>query len=62
MSRIVMLIIGGWACTFAMIGFYALSESGKLLQIRKRIELWLETGPTPEENPQSQGESLAWDK
>ena len=52
MSRFVMLMIGGWASTFAMVGFYALSESGKLLTIRKRIALWLETDYTHEEGPQ----------
>ena len=41
MFRFAMLMIGGWACTFGMIGFYALSESGKLLRLRQRIALWL---------------------
>jgi hypothetical protein len=59
MSRFAMLMIGGWACTFAMVGFYALSESGKLLKIRKRIALWLETDHTPEESLQPEGDSLA---
>jgi hypothetical protein len=54
-----MLMIGGWACTFAMVGFYALSESGRLLKIRKRIALWLETDHTPEESLQPEGDSLA---
>jgi hypothetical protein len=42
MSQIVMLIIAGWIATIAMIGFFALSESGKLQEIRKRIALWRE--------------------
>jgi hypothetical protein len=43
MSIVVKLMIGGWATTFAMYGFFALDESGKLLEIRERIALWLET-------------------
>jgi hypothetical protein len=42
MSQIVMLIITGWIATIVMIGFFALSESGKLREIRKRIALWRE--------------------
>lgn len=41
MSIVVMLMIFGWSAFFAMIGFYALKESGKLLEIRRRIALWL---------------------
>jgi hypothetical protein len=59
MSRFLMLMIGGWASTFAMVGFYALSESGKLLEIRKHIASWLETDHTPEESTQPAGDSLA---
>jgi len=58
MFRFAMLMIGGWACTFGMIGFYALSESGKLLKIRKRIALWLETDRAPEGSLQPEGDSL----
>jgi len=39
----VMLMIAGWAITIAMIGFYALQESGKLLKVRHHIALRLET-------------------
>jgi hypothetical protein len=57
MSLVVKLMIGGWTTTLAMFGFYALSESGKLLQIRKRIALWLETDHAPE-SLQPEGDSL----
>jgi hypothetical protein len=40
---ITVLMIGGWATWFAMIGFCALCESGKLLRMRQRIALLLET-------------------
>ena len=43
MSFVVMLMIGGWLATLSMIGFCALKESGKLVEIHKRIGLWLET-------------------
>jgi len=42
MSLVVKLMIGGWTGTLAMIGFCALNESGKLLNIRKRLASWLE--------------------
>jgi hypothetical protein len=42
MSLFVMLIIGGWTTAIAIIGFYALKESGQLLKIHKRVGLWLE--------------------
>jgi len=42
MSLMWELIIGGWSATFAMIGFYALQESGRLLDLRRRIARWLE--------------------
>ena len=38
------LIIGGWSVTFAMIGFYALQQSGSLLKLRRRMR-WLEPAP-----------------
>jgi hypothetical protein len=41
MSFIQMLIIGGWSSTGALIGFYALKESGTLLKIRVRLAEWL---------------------
>jgi len=37
MSIIVILMIGGWATTLAMIGGCALYESGRLFNLRKRI-------------------------
>lgn len=43
MSVIVIIIIAGWVATFAMIGCCALSESGKLREIRGRIASWRET-------------------
>jgi hypothetical protein len=46
MSLVVKLIIGGWSAWFALIAFYALDESGKVLRVRRRIALWLE--PTPD--------------
>jgi len=59
MSLVVKLIIGGWATWFALIGFYALDESGKLLKIRRRIALLLEPGLNVPEDLQSEGEDLA---
>jgi hypothetical protein len=47
MSLVVKLMIGGWITTFAMIGFFALKESGKLIKIRKRMALWLESSAPP---------------
>jgi len=38
---------GGWGTAFAMFGFLTLKESGKLLEIHKRIGLWLETLTPP---------------
>jgi len=46
MSIVVMLMIGGWISTLAMIGFCALKESGQLLQIRRRMAHWLHS-PAP---------------
>jgi len=43
MSLFVNLMVGGWTLAIAMIGFFALNESGKLLKIRKRMAAWLET-------------------
>jgi len=42
------LIIGGWSATFAMIGFYALQESARLADLRRRIARWLEPAASPE--------------
>jgi hypothetical protein len=41
MSLIQMLIIGGWCSTGALIGFYALKESGTFLKMRVRLAEWL---------------------
>jgi len=41
MSIVVKLMIGGWVTTLAMIGVCALNESGKLLNLRKRIASWV---------------------
>ena len=41
MSLFAKLMIAGWTSAFALVGFYALSESGKLLRLRQRIALWL---------------------
>jgi hypothetical protein len=43
MSIVVKLMIAGWTGTFAMIGFFALKESGKLLRIRQRVASWLQS-------------------
>jgi len=57
MSLMWELIIGGWSATFAMIGFYALQESGRLLDLRRRIARWLEPSASPEVR-MPEGESL----
>lgn len=41
MSIVIVVMIAGWTTTLAMIGFFALKESGKLLKIRERVALWL---------------------
>jgi hypothetical protein len=43
MSPVVKLMIGGWLATFAMIGFCALAESGKLVKLEIRLVSWLES-------------------
>jgi hypothetical protein len=58
MSLFLKLMVGGWSTAFAMFGFLALKESGKLLEIHKRIGLWLETLTSPVSTP---GESLQTD-
>ena len=50
MSLFVKLMIGGWSSAIAMIGYFALKESGVLLQIRRRVLLRLETEHAPEES------------
>lgn len=46
MSLVVKLMIGGWITTLTMIGVCALNESGKLLKIRKRMAIWLDSSPS----------------
>jgi len=59
MSVVVMLMIFGWSTFFAMIAYYSLKESGKLLKIRRRIALWLDdTLHVPEESLQLKGEDV----
>jgi hypothetical protein len=48
MTLVAVFIIVGWVATIAMIGCFALSESGKLLEIRKRIALWRENSAAAE--------------
>jgi len=63
MSLFAKFMIGGWTLAIAMIGFFALYESGKLLKIRKRIAAWLETSAAPiampEESLQPENEDVA---
>jgi hypothetical protein len=42
MSLFFKLMVGGCSTAFAMFGFLAFKESGKLLEIHTRIGLWLE--------------------
>ena len=41
MSVVVKLIVGGWITMFAIVGVCALSESGELVRVHKRIGQWL---------------------
>jgi len=41
MSMIVKIILCGWTAEFALIGFCALNESGKLLLLHERLGHWL---------------------
>lgn len=65
MSIIVKLIITGWITTFAMIGFFALKESGKLRKIRRRISSWWEASASssavsaPEQSLRSEDKYVA---
>jgi hypothetical protein len=64
MSITVKLIIAGWVTTFAMIGFFALKESGKLRKIRRRISSWREASASsavnaPEQSLRSEEEYVA---
>jgi hypothetical protein len=52
-------MIAGWSSAIAMIGYFALEESGVLLQIRRRVLLWLETEHAPEESVFSEREDAA---
>lgn len=42
MSFVLKLMIAGWITTFAMIGFCALIESGKLLKFSKQLAMLLQ--------------------
>ena len=55
MSIVVMLMIFGWSTTFAMVGFCALKDSGKLLKIRRSVALWLDNTLTPAEDSGNEG-------
>ena len=59
MSLFVKLMIGGWSSAIAMIGYFALEESGVLLQIRRRVALWLETEQAPKESRLPEREDAA---
>jgi len=59
MSPFVKLMIGGWSSAIAMIGYFALEESGVLLQIRRRVLLWLETEHALEESVLPEREDAA---
>jgi len=48
MSLMVMIIVVCWVIAFAMIGCYALDESGKLGEIRERIAAWRKTSGLPD--------------
>jgi hypothetical protein len=61
MSLFAELMIASWTVAIAMIGCCALHQSGKLLRIRKRMELWLETSVTrtPAESLEAESEDAA---
>jgi hypothetical protein len=59
MSPFVKLMIGSWSSAIALIGYFALKESGVLLQICRRVVLWLETEHTPGESVFSEREDAA---
>jgi len=48
MSRFVMIMIAGWVATGAVIGCFALWESGMLCEMRERMALWRETSAAAE--------------
>lgn len=52
-------MIGSWSSAIALIGYFALKESGVLLQICRRVVLWLETEHTPGESVFSEREDAA---
>jgi hypothetical protein len=63
MSLVSKLMIGGWITTLAMIGLCALNESGKLLELGRRMVSWLEASPwvgrTPNEGLQPDAREAA---
>jgi hypothetical protein len=58
MTLFFMLMIGGWTSAIAIIGSFALAESGKLLEIHRRIGFWLEKDSVSEASPQNERENL----
>jgi len=42
MSLVTVVMIAGWTGSAAVIAFFALKESGKLLNLRDRVASWLE--------------------
>jgi hypothetical protein len=59
MSLFAKLMIASWSSAIAMFGYFALSESGVLLQIRRHLVRWLEAGPASEESLLPGGEDAA---
>ena len=55
MSIVVMLMIFGWSTCFAMVGFCALKDSGKLRRVRRSMALWLDNTLTPAEGSDNEG-------
>ena len=55
MSMFVVVMVGGWGTALAMFGLFALSESGKLLEIRRRLARWLDDSvPAAKESMQAE--------
>jgi hypothetical protein len=59
MSPFVKLMIGSWSSAIAVIGYFALKESGVLLKICRRVVLWLETEHTTGESVFSERQDAA---
>jgi hypothetical protein len=58
MPHFLMLMIGGWTSAIAVIGFFALAESGKLLEIHRRTGFWLEKDSVSRASAQNERENL----